>query len=191
MKLFSILTLVLSLAACGGSDNPPEMTDPVHVKVSGDSITLQSGNRLIDVGVLPAGSTMENRGNNGQRAQEMIDGTYGSLPELNKAFVYTFSFGTNECLQGKSTSEYLSSMEDILTRYRGYRVVLEAPWRVTSPRCDSRIDAYREGLRLLGIKYNVPVVIEDSQETTEGIHLTSKHMDDRARLLATAIKGMQ
>lgn len=186
----AVILLVALLTACSDSDEPTGL-NAVHVKASGDSITLQSGNRLIDSGVLAPGSTMENRGHNGQRAQEMIDGTYGNLPEKNMDFVYTFSFGVNECMQGKSTSEYIGSMEDILTRYRGYLVVLEAPWRVTNPNCSDRIDDYREKLQLLGIKYNVSVVIEDSQETTESIHLTSKHMNDRARLLATTIKGLQ
>lgn len=193
---YIILSLFLFLSACGGgtSEPAPKLTSPIHIIVSGDSITLQGGNGILShvLNTRP-GSTMENRGRNAQRAQEMIDGTYGSLPDLNKEHVYVFSFGTNEFLQGRTVQEYIASMEDMLVRFKGYKVVLEAPWLVVAPGCNcygggNTIVQFRDGLVALGAKYKVPVApLEYSLENTDTIHLTGKHMDERAALVAKTI----
>lgn len=199
-KLIYTLALVfmLSLTACGGGDSEPQQVQfdlitPRHVVVSGDSITLQGGTRIFDhlKSSLPQGSTFENRGRNAQRALEMIEGTYGSLPELNKNSIYVFSFGTNEYLQGRPVQEYIDSIETILNLYRGYTVVLEAPWLVVNQGCScNNIIEFREKLKQLGLKYNVPVVLENSKDNTDTIHLTGQHMDERAALVATTILGI-
>ncbi len=194
-KLLAIILITLSLIACGGGGSDSEESvkvvsnTPVHVIVMGDSITAQSGMRVRDhLQKAKPGSTMENLGYNARRAKEMLEGTYGSLPVLNKNFFYVVSFGTNEYLQGRSVEEYIKSIEDILIYFKGYNVILEAPWLVVNKGCScNNINDFRDQLKILGAKYNVPVLLENSLENTDTIHLTGPHMDERAALVAKTI----
>lgn len=175
---------VLFLAGCGSGASAPIPDKPVRVEQRGDSITHQAGQMLADY--LPVGSTVINLGVDGAMARDI------TVPAFQSGTVYTFSYGTNECLGGVSPDDYRATLNHILNAGRGYSVVLEAPWRVVDPRCNPTIEQYRQVVVDLGKQYSVPVVIEDDQtfNAIDGIHIPESHMRSRAQLLAEAIKAL-
>jgi hypothetical protein len=178
IALFTAMILIACAADVGIYPDPVPLNNHI-LKRHGDSITHQAGDDIKEF--LPSW-LVENRGVDGAMAQDI------GTPAFEVGVTYSFSYGTNECLGAVPPENYRLSLNHILNAAKGYRVVLEAPWRVVDPRCNPRVDEYRQVVVDLGKAYSVPVVIEDNQDHIgEGIHLTQAHMRERARLLAAAI----
>lgn len=185
MKLRSFIPLlVVLLFACAADYGAyPETQTCRKVEMFGDSITHQAGQTIEQF--LPC-YTVINHGSDGTMARQM------ALPVWDKETVYTVSYGVNECLNNVSPNDYRLALNHILNAANGQRIVIEAPWRVVDPRCNPMIEEYRAVAVQLGALYNVPVAIEDNQDHIgEGIHLPQTHMQARAELLATLIKGLK
>jgi hypothetical protein len=166
------------LTGCGGGAASP--IPPVRVEQRGDSITHQAGQMLADY--LPTDSVVINMGVDGAMARDI------GTPAFRADTVHTFSYGVNECIGAVSPESYRETLNHLLAAGQGYKIVLEAPWRVVDPRCNPTIDQYRAVVVELGVRYGVPVVIEDDQtHIGEGLHLPESHMRTRAQLLAAAI----
>lgn len=176
------LALCLLFTACGDGLQPVITRNAATcrtVYMYGDSITNQAGQTIEQF--IPC-YTIVNHGSDGTMARDMV------MPAWSKEAVYTISYGANECLGAVSPDDYRLSLNHILNAGRGYKIVLEAPWRVVDPRCNPMIEQYRTVVVELGKQYSVPVVIENTQEHIgEGIHLTQAHMRERAKLLAAQI----
>jgi hypothetical protein len=181
MWVLLFLAFTLVLAACG--EGVPVAKPPPPVWQRGDSITQQAGQTLL--GYLPAGTVLQNMGVPGSMARDV------ELPTYVKDAIYTYSFGVNECIGGVPPEEYRAALNHLVQKGIGFALVLEAPWRVTDPRCSNTIDLYRAVVVDLGRQYGVPVAIEDNQEHDgNGIHLTQAHMEVRAQVLARAISKL-
>lgn len=176
--IFMAVSIILNLQSC--SDSQPTVQAPKcsTVHMYGDSITHQAGLTIAEF--LPCWS-IENNGVDGTAIWDM------PMPDLNKNHVYTISYGTNECLSEVNVEIYKSTLNHVLVGLSGYKVVVEAPWRVTHPSCRN-IEDYRQAAVFLGNKYNIPVVLEQDQtHIGDGIHLPYAHTRERARLLAEAV----
>jgi hypothetical protein len=188
-KYLIIVSLALIVFGCGsGSPTPPVVQPSLIVYQYGDSITRQAGTILLDY--LPAGSTANNMGLDGQKASDATNGRYGSMPVLEQGKVYTFSWGVNEALNGFTDSEYELPMNHVFNACKGFKCVIEAPWLMVNPQNNApeAVVRYRAILKRLGVQYNIPVIFEDSQEHIgDGIHPNEAHARIRAKLLADAI----
>jgi hypothetical protein len=193
-KLLTILTLSLAACSGGGSTPTPEAKKPVRVERRGDSITQQAGDDLYKF--VAAGSTVINMGLAGATAAGTAQETYGFMPlPLDANTYYTFSFGTNECLNNLGTAFLESNLNHIIVQLKGYRTVIEAPWLVVNPAC-SGIESYRQVVVGLVAKYKAlpgynitrpELDMRLDHDGIAGIHLLSDHMEWRASLLADAI----
>lgn len=184
IKMFLTLAILsLTLTACGDS-TATDIENPICRKVEmyGDSITYQARQTIEEF--LPC-YTVVNRGVAGAMARAM------PIPQWDSETVYTISYGANECLNKVPVESYRLTLNHILNEAKGHKVVLEAPWRLTNPRCAGRIDQYRNVVVELGAQYGVPVAIENDQtHDGGGIHLPTSHTRARAELLAFYIKGL-
>lgn len=152
----------------------------MRIEQRGDSITYFAQQMLKEY--LPADATVINLGVGGQRAREI------TIPTFRTDTIYTFSFGTNECLSAVPVAEFRQTIANILELGKGYKIALEAPWLVTHPSCAPVVNQYRAAIVSLGQQYGVPVSIENTTDHDGGgVHLTQAHMQLRARLLADAI----
>jgi hypothetical protein len=184
-SIFALFTAILAVACSadfGAYPEPALLTPlaPCHVKRNGDSITRQAGGDLKEF--LP-NCVIDNLGVDGAMARDI------GTPVFESGVTYSFSYGTNECLGAVSPEDYRLTLNHILHTGKGHRIVLEAPWRVVDPRCNPRIEEYRQTVIDLGKAYNIPVVELDMNQDHigEGIHLPPSHMRERARLLAAVI----
>lgn len=198
MKLYSVL-LAIVLSACGSGEQeaPSAVKGPVTVELRGDSITRQSY-QYLESYVAP-GSTVINLGLDGARASDVESGRYGSMPPSpNPNTYYSFSFGTNECLNGFSAEVYQSGLERIIVHMKGYRTIIESPWLIQyggPTTCFAHIDSYRRATQDLYIKYKstpgynliMPEVDMRTDGIGDGIHLDESHSRHRMQLLATAL----
>lgn len=186
MKHLAGIFIALSaifLVACGDGLPTATSSDTASCRVVhmyGDSITNQAGQTIAQF--LPC-YTVINHGVDGSMVRHM------KVPVWDKEAVYTISYGANECLKNISAAEYRLSLNHILNASIGQNIVLEAPWRLTDPRCSPRIDQYRAVVLELGELYNVPVAVLDENRDHDGagIHLKAPHAVHRARLLAAEI----
>lgn len=178
-----LLFFTIFLFGCGDSTAISSDVEVCRtVKMYGDSITLQAKQTIAEF--LPC-YTIENHGVGGAKASQMPP------PQWDSETVYTISYGANECLNKVPVESYRLTLNHILNEAKGHKVVLEAPWRLTNPRCAGRIDQYRNVVVELGAQYGVPVAIENDQtHDGGGIHLPTSHTRARAELLAFYIKGL-
>jgi hypothetical protein len=175
------LTFALLLTGCGGgTDTIEDVQTCRKIEMFGDSITLQAKHTIAEF--LPC-YTIVNHGRGGSMAGQI------ALPSWDKETVYTVSYGANECLQHVSIAQYRASIVRILEAGRGYRIVLEAPWRLTNPKCSPQVENFRQVVVELGALYNVPVAELDMNQDHDGggIHLRQPHAILRAQLLAAAV----
>lgn len=196
----SFLTAIATSAviACGGggSSAPTKVAPAAVVYQSGDSITQQSGQLLAEY--LPAGSTVINRGLPGQQAFNMVNGDYGSLPPLVAGAVYTYSFGANECLNGRGVGFYITYLEAAIIYTKGFITVIEAPWQLVNPanQCGDLSPSYQAATASLvnkyssvaGYKVSMAALDTDRSHDGAGIHLLEPHARLRMSLLGQAIE---
>jgi GDSL-like Lipase/Acylhydrolase family len=184
-----IAMILIACAADVGIYPEPVTATPVHVVYYGDSLVHQSGGRLQKL--LPVGSTVDNRGLDGQMAWHAIGGSYGSI-DYNQNKIYVIAWGTNEALQGIADAQYRGDINHILVQLKGKKVVIESPPLLTNPQNDAptTVVRFRAILRELGVTHAVPVVDSVLRQDTwdgGGIHPSSEHYDERAKALAAAI----
>ena len=183
MKYHIAILAAALLISCGDTE-PVKTATPCHVKMYGDSITHQAG-QTINQFLL--GCTVENLGVDAS----ILDDVLEPIMYLDKALIYTFSYGANECIGGrKSVSEFTSSLNHLAVQSIGHRVIIEAPWNLTHPACDAK--SYRQAALDVGAKFNMPVVIEDSREHIgDDVHIPYSHTFVRAKALADAINSVR
>ena len=179
------IVAVFLFACAADTDLYPQ---PVNVVYYGDSLVNQSGDRLQKL--LPAGSTVDNKGTDAQMASHAIQGAYGHKIDYSHDKVYVIAYGTNEALQGISQEQYRGDINHILHNLQGKRVVIESPplirWQQNN--ADFAMVCFRQTLRELGKAYNATVV--DSvirRDFVDGYHPTQDHYDERAKALADAL----
>lgn len=177
------LLLALLLVGCGGNTTP-DLSSGVacRIEMRGDSITHQAGQMIEQF--LP-GCEVNNFGVDASILADVVQ----PVMTFDRDTVYTFSYGVNECLGGRmSVADYKATLNHVATQGKGYKLVFEAPWRVTHEACRSEMQAYRQAVVDVGLLHGVPVVVENEQgHNGDEVHLTYAHMLARAKLLATAI----
>ena len=184
-NVFNLISCCIFFTLTGCADGVPvaassDTATRCHVVMRGDSITNQAGQTIAEF--LP-NCTVDNLGVDASILADVVQ----PVMSFDKNTIYTYSYGANECLGERvSVADYRATLNHVAAQGKDYRLVFEAPWRLTHSAC--RIDAYRQAVVDIGGRYGIPVVIENDQSHSgDNIHLTQAHMRERARLLAVAI----
>lgn len=194
--IFKTLVLVAAtafLSACGGSAD----TRASKIELRGDSITQHAKNILADY--VPVTLKVQNLGLGGQKVSDMLGGTYGAMPStLNPDTVYSFSFGANECIRNIPVQEYEHNIREVLRLTKGAKVILEAPWLITTDEngCNQKVETFRkvivdvvkEHKALDGYYVTMPQLDTYQEPGGDIIHPGADHLRMRAKLMAAAIQ---
>jgi hypothetical protein len=187
---FLIASVCVALFACGSGTS-----GPIAVELRGDSITQAAKGILADH--LP-NSKVTNLGLGGQKAGDMLAGTYGSMPNTRSYdTVYAFSFGANECIRNTPLAEYKKNIDAVVVAMKGYKTVLEAPWLITTDEngCNLKAPAFRQAVVDTVAKYSaysdyritMPALDYYQEPNGDIIHPGIEHLHKRAQLMAEAI----
>jgi hypothetical protein len=185
--LVLMMVVAMWVTACGDAvpAAPVTAADTAtvpHLIMRGDSITHQTGQTIAKF--LP-GWVVDNLGVDASILADVVQ----PVMTFDKDKVYSYSYGPNECMgQRVSVADFTATLNHVAAQGVGYKLIFEAPWRLTHSACSPYIDDYRQAVVDIGRLYGIPVVIEsDQSDSPDQIHLTGKHQRDRVRLLAAEV----